>query len=72
MPGRHFSHTHPKACRTCVAIVEKTPLRFGINPSNELAALRALIDEADERRIAPDGLVHWIRHNRPDAQPAAA
>jgi hypothetical protein len=70
--GRHFSRLHPKACRTCTKLVAATPLRYGISASNELSHLRALIDEAAERRIAPDGLVDWLNANRPEATGATA
>ena len=61
VPGRHFSSRHPKACRTCATLTESTPLRQGINPSNELALLRALIVEAEEQRVPVDRFVDWLR-----------
>jgi hypothetical protein len=60
-PGRHFSVRHPQSCASCARLVESTPLSHGINPSNELALVRALIDEADERRIPVDDWVGWLR-----------
>jgi hypothetical protein len=60
-PGRHFSPGQPQACASCARLVRATPLRFGINPSNELALFRALVDEAAERRLPPDDWVSWLR-----------
>ena len=41
------------------------PLRFGIAPSNELARLRAMLDEMKERRIDPADALRWIDLNDP-------
>jgi hypothetical protein len=65
VPGRHFNAGSPRACRSCAKIVRATPLHYGISPSNELANLRALLDEADEQRIAPNHILTWIRSNAP-------
>jgi hypothetical protein len=65
--GGHFSPLRSDACRTCASIVESNPLRIGITPSNELARLRALLDEARERRIDPADLILWIAANDPRA-----
>jgi hypothetical protein len=42
-------------------------LRFGIAPSNELARLRALLDEITEQRIDPAAGLRWINRNDPAA-----
>jgi len=70
--GQHFNVLHHAACKTCVAVANSNPLRFGIAASNELARIRAMLDEMKERRIdAADALV-WMRHNDPLATLAAA
>jgi hypothetical protein len=63
--GQHFSARHRAACKTCVSVAESTPLRFGVTPSNELARLRALLDEIREHRIDPAAALHWIADNNP-------
>jgi hypothetical protein len=63
--GRHFITQDPRACETCVAITDSTPLRFGINPSNELARLRSLLADVAERRIEARQALRWIRANAP-------
>jgi hypothetical protein len=67
LAGQHFNALHRAACKTCVAVTASNPLRFGIAPSNELARLRALLEEIDEHRIdALEGL-RWITANDPMA-----
>lgn len=64
-PGRHFNLGAPRACKTCAKIVRAHPLHHGVNPSNELANLRALLAEAGERRIPADHVLAWIEANAP-------
>jgi hypothetical protein len=51
--GQYFSALHPRACGSCTSIAEKTPLRYGISPSNELSRLRSLFDDMAEARVPP-------------------
>lgn len=60
--GRPFA-PHPRACKTCAAVAESTPLQHPIEPSNELARLRALIDETHERRLKPTAAFAWLQRN---------
>jgi hypothetical protein len=39
LPGHHFNTGHQRACATCTTITTTNPLRYGINPSNELATI---------------------------------
>lgn len=64
--GRSFSGIHPAACRTCTAIADRSPLRQRVEPSNELARLRAIIDEAGERRHDPAAALAWLVADHPD------
>ena len=70
--GRPFSLLHPKACATCSAVAHASPLRHAIDPSNELARLRAVIDEAVEQRLAPAEALRWMHHDRQPQPPLAA
>jgi hypothetical protein len=63
--GQHFTPMHPRACRTCTAVTDSNPLRYGINSSNELARLRSLLDDVVEQRVPEPGALSWIRANRP-------
>ena len=63
--GQHFQTVDARACVTCTKVVKQNPLRYGINPSNELSTLRSLLDDMDERRVAPSDAVAWIRANSP-------
>lgn len=65
LAGQHFNALHTAACATCVTVAAKNPLRFGIAPSNELARLRAMLDEIRERRIDPKQAFRWIIDNDP-------
>jgi hypothetical protein len=67
LAGQHFNALHHAACKTCVVVAESNPLRFGITPSNELARLRALLDEVKEHRIDPAQGFRWINANTPFA-----
>ena len=40
-------------------------LRYGINPSNELAQIRALLDETREQRITATDTINWVTTNHP-------
>jgi hypothetical protein len=48
-------------------VAASNPLRFGIAPSNELARLRAMLDEMKEARIDPADALRWITLNNPIA-----
>jgi hypothetical protein len=72
LAGQHFNALHQAACKTCVTVAASNPLRFGISASNELARLRAMLDEVNERRIDPAEGFRWITANSPvEAQRAA-
>ena len=63
--GRRFGRVHPDACATCTAIATKHPLRHTIDASNELARLRAVIDEAMEMRLPPAAALNWLHADAP-------
>jgi len=63
--GRHFTLTEQRACITCTAVVTANPLRYGINPSNELATLRSMLDDVHERRIEAVDALAWMYANSP-------
>jgi hypothetical protein len=65
LAGQHFNTVHRSACKTCVLVTAANPLRFGIAPSNELARMRAMLDEINERRIDPADALRWITANDP-------
>jgi hypothetical protein len=65
LAGRHFNVLERRACRTCVAVAVANPLRLGIAASNELARLRAMLDEIKQHRIDPSQALQWINHNDP-------
>ncbi len=65
LAGQHFNALNPAACATCISVAASNPLRFGIAPSNELARLRAMLDEVSERRIDPAEGLRWIKTNDP-------
>jgi hypothetical protein len=65
VPGRYFNPFEPKACEVCARITSATPLRIGVSASNELSRLRALYDEARERRIPVGDMLDWIAANGP-------
>jgi hypothetical protein len=65
LPGHHFNTLHQRACTTCTTITTNNPLRYGINPSNELAQIRALLNETREQRITPTDTINWITTNDP-------
>ncbi len=67
LTGQHFNALHRAACKTCATVAASNPLRFGISPSNELARLRAMLDEIRERRIDPADCLRWINTNNPMA-----
>ena len=63
--AQHFTALHQRACTTCTAVADANPLRYGISASNELARLRSLLNDVDERRIPPARALSWIRANSP-------
>ena len=63
--GQHFSSLRPRACKTCTTLTDANPLRYGISASNELARLRSLLDDIEEKRVAPTNALSWIRANSP-------
>jgi len=65
LAGRHFNTREGRACKTCSAVADANPLRFGISPSNELSRLRAMLDEVRENRIDPFQALDWIHSNDP-------
>jgi hypothetical protein len=65
LAGQHFNALHHEACTTCVSVAASNPLRFGIAASNELARIRAMLDEVKERRIDPTDGLRWITNNDP-------
>jgi plastocyanin len=65
LAGQHFNALHRSACKTCVDVAAANPLRLGISPSNELARLRAMLEEMREHRIDPGDGVRWIHRNDP-------
>jgi hypothetical protein len=70
--GRHFSAMHPAACRTCTAVAINAPLRQRVEPSNELARLRAIIDETTQHRNDPADAVAWLVADHPIHYPMAS
>ena len=48
--GRPFSLRDRHACASCSSIADRHPLRHPVEPSNELARLRAIIDEIGDDR----------------------
>ncbi len=67
LAGQHFNTNHQRACKTCASVAAANPLRFGVVPPNELARLRAILDEINEHRIDPANALHWITTNNPHA-----
>jgi hypothetical protein len=65
MPGQHFQSGDRRACHTCQRVADANPLRYGINPSNELANLRSLLDEIREQRVPPHAALQWIARHSP-------
>ena len=61
--GRSFSTLRPNACKTCSSSATTAPLRHPVEPSNELARLRAVIDETVERRLRPAEALTWLMFN---------
>jgi hypothetical protein len=70
--GRHFSTMHRTACLTCSAVAARAPLRVPIEPSNELARLRALIDETVEQRLDASAALAWLVDDHPRRPSVAA
>ena len=66
--ARPFSLMDHAACKSCAQLADRHPLRQPIDPSNELARLRAMIDEATERRLKPRAALAWLRAD--DQSPA--
>ena len=60
--GRPFSLMRPRRVPDLL-IISPTATHYGqpIEPSNELARLRAIIDEATERRLKPKAALAWLR-----------
>ena len=67
LAGQHFNGLHRAACKTCASVAASNPLRIGISPSNELARMRAMLDEISEKRIDPADCLRWINSNNPMA-----
>lgn len=65
VPGQHFTPVHPAACAVCTTVVERNPLQRGVSASNELARVRALLDEVHERRVPPGDAMRWLHANAP-------
>lgn len=65
--GRHFSPVDRRACRSCSAIAAATPLTLGINPSNELSRLRAILGELTEERLDPGRTLAWLARYSPES-----
>jgi len=69
--GKSFDSADPGSCLTCKTIVSKRPLQFPIHPSNDLARLRSVIDEAVEHRLEPAAALQWLWANAPGRRMAA-
>jgi hypothetical protein len=67
LTGQHFNVLHRRACATCAAVAAANPLHHGITSSNELARLRAVLDEVTEARLDPAQALRWINSNDPRA-----
>jgi hypothetical protein len=65
-PGRWFSATDHVSCATCRLSAANAPLRHGVNASQQLARLRALLEEAGERRLSPRSALDWVTRSAPD------
>jgi hypothetical protein len=63
--GHYFHPTDPRACTTCRHLTQTNPLRYPINPSNELSNLRALLTDIHEQRIPATDALNWIQANTP-------
>jgi hypothetical protein len=63
--GHHFIAADARSCTTCTKVAGSTPLRYGINPSNELSTLRSLLDDIREQRVAPAEALSWIVSQSP-------
>ncbi|MEO5902325.1 MAG: hypothetical protein ABIR68_19635 [Ilumatobacteraceae bacterium] len=50
----------------------RRPLRVPIEASNELARLRAIIEEAEEHRHDPSTTLAWLVADHPDRRAHAA
>ena len=61
--GVRFDRLHPKSCRSCASIAASRPLARPVAPSNELARLRAVIEELDEERHDPASGLLWLHHH---------
>ena len=68
--GSWFTQADGESCRSCQRIVAANPLTLPVEASNDLARLRALIDEAVEGRLEPAAALDWLwrngRTDRPD------
>ena len=62
--GGMFATGHPRACRTCTSIADRRPLDRPVEASNELARLRALLEEASEERLGAAATLTWLRTER--------
>jgi len=69
---RLFSLMDRTACKTCSKLADRHPLRQPIDPSNELARLRAIIDEATEHRLKPKAALAWLRADDQSPEISAA
>jgi hypothetical protein len=65
LPGQHFNERYSKACIACVRLARAHPLRFGISPGSELARLRSVIVDVEERRLEPAEAMRWILATTP-------
>ena len=67
--GFWFMSGHPQACKVCVRAALAAPLRHPISASNELARLRAIIDEVVEERVEPGMAIAWMANDAPTQPP---
>jgi hypothetical protein len=63
--GRPFSMRERTACASCSAIADRHPLRYPVEPSNELARLRAIIDEVADDRHDVRAALRWLQTDAP-------
>jgi hypothetical protein len=64
--GRSFSVVHRRAFGSCSVVAVGRPLLLRVEASNELARLRALIEEVTELRLEPAAAFAWLRADQPD------
>ncbi|MEO6157496.1 MAG: hypothetical protein ABIQ39_07675 [Ilumatobacteraceae bacterium] len=66
LSNQSFFPGHPNACRSCGQIATNNPLEHPIQPSNELARLRAIIDEVGEHRNDLRAALTWLHSDNPE------